>query len=472
MLHSGKIILSAILAAALLLTCFSDGAVYAQSGQSVLSAQNGTIVNCISAVNVRGGPSVKYSKIGTAPKGAVYSVFGKSGSYYKIDYNGKTGYVYSFYLSVSAALPVSTPTPSPAPTPATAVGTEKIVAGYYASWAAYSGYTPDQIPEGVTHVLYAFADIGADLKIKVGDSEVDFANFEKLRQLKLQRPELKTLISVGGWTWSGRFSDVALTSASREAFADSVVAFMLRYGFDGVDIDWEFPTGGGMTGNAERPQDKTNFTLLMKALREKLDEQGARDNCHYLLSFAGGAQAFYTNIELDKLGGIADFATIMTYDMHGPSASSVTDFNAPLYTPGESSPQYQWSCDEAVKLWTGRGFPKSKILMGIPFYGMKFNGVKNAGNGLYQSFSSGASIPYDEIVSAYLSNPAYRRYTHADALVPWLFNGSTFISYDDAASVAAKAGYIADSGLGGAAVWELSQNTDGTLLGVISGRLK
>lgn len=431
------------------------------------SIGTGRIVNCTIGVNVRSGPGTKYAKIGTAPKDAVYPVNGKLGSYYEIDFGGRVGYVYDAYLSVSAMPPATTPTPSPTPPETPGGEADRIIAGYYASWAAYSGYTPDKIPACVTHVLYAFANIGTDLKIKVGDPDVDPANFEKLRQLKQQRPELKTLISVGGWTWSGKFSDAALTDASREAFANSVVAFVVRYGFDGVDIDWEFPTGGGMAGNVERSQDKTNFTLLMAKLREKLDAQGALDGRRYLLSFAGGAQSFYTNIELDRLGNLVDFATIMTYDMHGPSTSSVTDLNAPLYTPKESSPQYQWSCDAAVALWSGRGFPKAKILMGIPFYGIRFSGVKNAGRGLYQTFASGSSIPYDKIVSTYLGNRAYVRYEHPDALVPWLFDGSTFISYDDAASIAAKAAYIRDRGLGGAAVWELSQNADGTLLSVI-----
>ena len=440
------------------------------AGADAGARQNGTIVNCSVSVNVRSGPGTKYAKIGSAPKGAAYEVTGKLGAYYEIVFGGRTGYVHEQYLSVAAAPPA--PAPSPAPSPEPGETGAKIVAGYYASWAAYSGYTPDQIPPGVTHVLYAFANVGSDLKIKLGDPDIDPANFEKLRQLKQRRPELKTLISVGGWTWSGKFSDAALTDASRTAFANSAVAFVKQHGFDGVDIDWEFPAGGGMAGNVERPQDRANFTLLMAKLREKLDAQGALDHKEYLLTFAGGAQAFYTNIELDRLGAYVDFATIMTYDMHGPSTSSVTDLNAPLYTPSESSPQYQWSCDAAVRLWTGRGFPKNKILMGIPFYGIRFTGVKKANDGLYQTFSSGGSIPYDKIASTYLGDPAYARFTHPDARVPWLFNGSTFISYDDPRSIAEKAGYINNAGLGGAAVWELSQNADGALLEALRSGLK
>ncbi len=427
------------------------------------TSQTGKIVNCTTSVNVRSGPGTSYSRLGVALKGAVYPVKGNSGSFYAIEYNGRTGYVSASYISVTS-ISTSIPTPTPPPTSAG----NKILLGYYSSWAAYSGYTPDRIPDGITHVNYAFAKIGTDHKIKMGDPAADPVNFEKLRRLKQQRPELKTLISVGGWTWSEKFSDAALTDSRRTAFADSVVAFVTTHGFDGVDIDWEYPVGGGLPENVTRPEDKTNFTLLIAKLREKLDAQGALDGRHYLLSFAGASGAFYAqNTELYKLAKYVDFATIMTYDMHGPWPGSRTDFNAPLHTPSENSPQYKWSCNAAVKLWTGEGFPKSKIIMGIPFYGVKFEGVEGAGQGLYQAFATGSSISYDLIATNYLNDPAYTRYEHKDAKIPWLFNGSTFISYDDPKSILAKAEYIQDTGLGGAAIWELSQNTDGALFDVL-----
>lgn len=307
----------------------------------------------------------------------------------------------------------------------------------------------------------------------MGDPAIDPANFDKLRQLKQQRPGVKTLISVGGWTWSGKFSDAALTESSRNTFADSVVAFIKQHGFDGVDIDWEYPVGGGLSSNTTRAQDKTNFTLLMAKLREKLDAQGVLDGKQYLVSFAGASGTSYANnTELAKLANHVDFAVIMTYDMHGPWAGSRTDFNAPLFAPTEYSPQYKWSCDLAVKLWTDKGFPKKKIIMGIPFYGIRFNGVPNVGQGLYQTFTSGSSVTYDRVVSTFLSDPSYKRYVHADAKVPWLFNGSTFISYDDPDSIGAKARFIRDKGLGGAAIWELSQNSNGLLVGVINNNMR
>lgn len=366
--------------------------------------------------------------------------------------------------------PLPAPDPSPIPSPEAPA---KIVSGYYAGWSAYSGYTPLSIPAAqLTHINYAFAKIGDDLKIALGDAYIDPTNFKQLSELKKTFPQLKTLIAIGGWNDSGKFSDVALTDASRTAFADSVVAFIKQYGFNGADIDWEYPVSGGLSTNVTRSADKTNFTLLLQKLREKLDAQGSLDGMKYLLTIAGGAGSAYTaSTELDKIANYVDYATIMTYDIHG-TWDSYTDLNAPLYTPAEASPQYKWSVDQSVKAWLAVGFPASKTVVGIPFYGYIYNNITGGGTGLYKAFSGGSSVSYDKIVSAYLTNSAYTKYLHSTALVPWLYSGSSFISFDDEVSVTAKANYIASNQLAGAAIWELSQNKDGRLIGALVNNLK
>ncbi len=349
----------------------------------------------------------------------------------------------------------------------------KIVSAYYAGWSAYNGYTPLSIKaDGITHINYAFAAIGEDLKITMGDSYIDPTNFAQLKQLKTVYPQLKTLISIGGWNDSGRFSDVALSDWSRTVFADSVIAFIKQNGFDGVDIDWEYPVSGGLSTNIRRPEDKTNFTLLLQKLREKLDAQGQLDGKKYLLAIAGGAGSTYaSNTELNLIANYVDFATIMTYDLHG-IWDAYTDLNAPLYAPTESSPQYKISVDQAVKLWISKGFPASKLVMGVPFYGYKYNSVSGGGTGIHKSYSGGSAVTYDTLLSSYINNTSYTRYFHSDALVPWLFNGSTFISYDDEVSIMYKAKYIVQSNLAGAAIWELSQNKGGQLLNALILNLK
>jgi chitinase len=227
-----------------------------------------------------------------------------------------------------------------------------------------------------------------------------------------------------------------------------------------------------LSTNVRRAADKTNFTLLLQKLREKLDAQGAVDGVKYLLTIAGGAGSFFTaNTELTKIGGIVDYASVMTYDIHG-TWDSCTDFDAPLYAPTETSPQYKWSVDQSVRAWTAAGFPASKLIVGMPFYGYIYNSVSGGGDGLYKTFSGGGSVSYDKVLSTYLSNSAYIKYVHSTALVPWLFNGSSFISYDDETSIGEKAKYVVSNQLAGASIWELSQNRGGQLLNALATNLK
>ncbi len=341
----------------------------------------------------------------------------------------------------------------------------RTIVGYYAAWAANTGFTPAQIDATrLTHINYAFANIGPDLRITLGYPYIDPFNFTLLNALKQTNPELKTLISVGGWTWSGLFSDIALTDASRRTFSDSCVAFIRQYGFDGVDIDWEYPVAGGLPTNIRRPEDKRNFTLLLQRLREDLDAQGSIDGRHYLLTIAGGSGSYYAqNTELSLIHPYLDYACIMTYDIHG-TWDTYTDFNAPLYLNNDPSPQYKWSVDSGVRSWTQASFPTEKLVMGIPFYGYIYGSVNNFNYGLYQPFSGANSITFAQVSAYYLNSPGFTRYFHPQSKVPWLFNGSIFISYDDAESIRFKTDYIKSNGLRGAMIWELSQDPNRVLL--------
>ncbi len=216
---------------------------------------------------------------------------------------------------------------------------------YYPGWATYDRnyQVADIDAEKVTHINYAFANI-ANGEVVVGDVYADTdkafpgdcwepgckrGNFNQLNKLKQKHPHLKTLISVGGWTWSNNFSDVALTDASRTKFADSAVRFIREWGFDGVDLDWEYPVEGGLVDG--RPEDKRNFTLLLKKVRQKLDEAGKQDGKEYLLTIASGANPNYVkNTELDQVQAQLDWINIMTYDFHG-GWENVSGNNAPLY---------------------------------------------------------------------------------------------------------------------------------------------
>lgn len=343
---------------------------------------------------------------------------------------------------------------------------EKKIVGYYAAWAAYSQLTPNQIQaDKLTHINYAFANIDSDFKLALGYPDIDGENIRQLMSLKEKNPDLKILLSVGGWNWSGRFSDAALTEENRRAFADSCVDFILQYGFDGVDLDWEYPVGGGLATNGKRQEDKENFTLLLKTVREKLDTRGSQDGRHYLLTIAGGADSSYVNkVELARIAPYLDYANLMTYDLHG-HWDLHTDFLAPLYSNDDPSPQYKTSVEQGVNAWLEAEFPSEKLVMGIPFYGYLYSSVTDLNQGVYQRFGGASSIGYQAIKNNYLNQSGYTRSFHSQSKVPWLFNGTIFISYEDPESISYKSGFIDTKKLGGAMVWELSQDPSGELLG-------
>lgn len=340
---------------------------------------------------------------------------------------------------------------------------KQVIIGYYPAWKSYTGYTPEKIDiSKLTHINYAFANIDDDYKIAMGYPDIDPINFKKFQELKKVNPDLKVLISVGGWNWSGRFSDMASTEESRTKFADSCAEFISKYGLDGVDLDWEYPVGGGMEGNSNSPQDKENFTLLLKNLREKLDGKGLKDNKEYLLTIAAGASNYYIkNTEVKEFHNYLNYVNIMTYDIHGPW-EMYSDFNSPLYN--NDTPQYKISIDSAVNSWIEAGLPADKLIVGIPFYGYKYSVPSNDNKGLYQKHTDGKAVSYKEIEKSYLNNPKFIKNFHNESLVPWLYDGNTFVSYDDAESISLKASYIKEKKLGGAMIWELSQDHEGKLL--------
>ena len=340
----------------------------------------------------------------------------------------------------------------------------RVIAGYLPAW---SDFDP-RIIDGskLTFVIYAFAGVSPKGLCSPGDLQDDIQDgFARLASLKARYPGLKFLVSVGGWTGSRWFTRAARSPGT---FADSCVSLFLEEGiFDGIDIDWEFPVeGGSFRGD---PTDKRNFTLLVRELRRRLDELGARRGRYYFLSIAGGANPnfIFRNTELARIAQYVDFIIVMAYDFHGPW-EKVTNFNAPLYpTASDPSPNpVDYTVDGTVRNYFAAGVPPEKILLGIPFYGHSWRGVQDENEGLYQPAAGpgpGTKEPgnlsfWD--IAAHYERP-FRKHFHPEALVPWLFNGDIFISYEDQESVALKARYIKAQGLLGAAVWELTADIPG-----------
>ena len=372
----------------------------------------------------------------------------------------------AWLAAVCLTLPLLTSPAGSAGTAAAAQASAGEVVGYYAGWSSYLGYAPSDVPaEQLTQINYAFAAIdGTTGKLVLDNPTQDKKNFQGLLALKKRNPELRIVLSVGGWDYSTYFSDVASTAKGRETFAQSCVDLLTAHGLDGMDLDWEYPVSGGQPGVIHRPQDKENFTLLLQAIRNALDRQERRDGREYVLTIAGAAGSGYlSNIQAQAVAQIVDHVFLMTYDIHGPW-DKYADLNAPLYTPADSSPQYRYSVDAAVRDWLKAGVPAEKLVLGMPLYGYIYQGVRSANSGLYSTFSSAKSVTYNQLKASYLGNSTYRKLRHAAAQVPYLYGNGAFISYDDAASIAAKAQLALERGLGGIGFWELSQDAEAELI--------
>jgi chitinase len=321
------------------------------------------------------------------------------------------------------------------------------------------GWTKEQIePFKLTHINYAFAVPAADGKL-APLTPVDSVNLARLTSLRAINKDLKILISIGGWGGCKYFSDAALTDASRKKFADDAVALLRKHKLDGLDIDWEYPAQVG-AGNIFRPADKQTFTLFLKALRDRLDQQGKVDKRssanHYLLTAAtGGDTAFVSHTELGKAQAYLDYVNIMTYDLyHGND--KVTGHHSPL-DQSKKGDQSRNSSISAVDGHIKSGVPARKIVLGLPFYGRGWTQVNPVDNGLFQpATGEHLFISYDELSDNYISKNGYTRYWDANAKAPYLWNPTTrtFISYADEESFVPKLAYVKEKKLAGVMFWE------------------
>jgi chitinase len=318
--------------------------------------------------------------------------------------------------------------------------------------------------ERLTHINYAFANIQGG-QVVSGFSKDD-ENFRVLAALRKKHPHLKILVSVGGWSWSGAFSDAALTPASRKRFVASAVAFVGHYDLDGFDVDWEYPGLPG-NGNTHRAEDKANFTSLMAELRTALEALGAPRGRHYALTFAAGASSeFLANTEMDKVQASVDFVNLMTYDFREAEGDPVSGHHANLY-PNPADPK-QVSADQAARDFLAAGVPARKLVLGVPFYGRAWGDVQGDGSGLYQP-GKPVGVQLDTkyaSLTTLVNRDGYLRVWDSTAQAPYLWNPQKriFISYDDPESLRAKCAYIRERGLGGVMFWEYYADRSGALL--------
>lgn len=319
----------------------------------------------------------------------------------------------------------------------------------------------------LTRINYAFANIKDG--VIVAESPADAPNFAMLAGLKQQNPSLQVLVSVGGWLWSGNFSDMALTPESRARFIDSAAAFIRQYKLDGLDIDWEFPGEVG-AGNRFRPEDKEHYTLLLQALRRRFDQEQRQLGRRLYLSVAvGSGHDWLEHTQMGLVAKAVDAVNLMAYDFYEPGDESITGNHAPLYhDPADPKPG---SAADSVRDFEQAGVPARKIVLGVPFYGHVWGNVGPVNHGLFQPGSElPRTAPRLQDVGSGQVPPGFTRYWDAASQVPYLYNdqAKVFVSYEDSVSLAVKCAYVRREGLGGIMFWEYTADPSGALLDTIN----
>ena len=352
------------------------------------------------------------------------------------------------------------------PISASSQSKKPVVIGYVGGYRGLV-HTDSIDAQKLTHINYAFVDM-KDSLAWLHREETDTINFRNLNALKAKNPDLKILISIGGWTWSKTFSDAILTDTLRRDFAYSASQIVKAYDLDGVDIDWEYP---GLRGdnNSFRPEDKQNYTLMFEAIRKSLDSVQAFTGKKYLVSTAvGGFSDFISHTEMDKVQKYLDFVNIMSYDFK-TEADTLTGHHTNLYSATHKADEQ--SGDRSVREFMAAGVPASKIVLGIAFYGRGFKVETDENHGLYEKILvTQRGGGFTRLKDSVINLQGYKRHWDKKASAPYLFNkdSKVFITYDDEKSVKLKCKYVKKNKLAGVMFWEYFSDPKGYLLTTIA----
>jgi chitinase len=317
--------------------------------------------------------------------------------------------------------------------------------------AYYSGNASgiDAYPvEKLTHIIFSFCHLKGN-KLNV-DNANDSLTIQHLVEMKQRNPNLKIILSLGGWGGCAPCSEVFSSKKGRKEFAQSVKHLSEYFKTDGIDIDWEYPAIAGYPNHKYMPADKQNFTALIQALRNELGNK-------YEISFASGGQAefLHKSVEWDKIAGLVDKVNLMSYDLVNGN-STVTGHHTPLYsTEGQVE-----SADNAIRFFDSIHFPLNKVVIGAAFYGRVFNVYKNAENGLYQPGSFDHGIAWKDFNKEALEQQGYVSFWDDSARAPYMYNKvqKKLFTYDDEQSIAIKTRYAVNKGLNGIMFWELAED--------------
>ncbi|OQS05479.1 hypothetical protein THRCLA_02391 [Thraustotheca clavata] len=329
---------------------------------------------------------------------------------------------------------------------------------YFGEWSPQLSnfHVMDIDASRITHVNYAFGIPNADGSITFENSTAAFTrvygadlgpsavqgNFGQLNAFKRLHPNVKVGLAIGGWGNSDAFGPIAASTSLRTEFVQNVVTLITDLGLDGIDIDWEYPTGSSVN----------DFYSLLQDLKSALNQLPFKTE----LSFAAQASTNDLGPILSKICAVVDTVNLMTYDLEG-SWSRATGHQSNLYTDPNAPGDFKSSTDVAAQYYISSGCPSSKLIMGMPLYGTSFENT----NGIYQKFTKPTQGSYEangNWIYKSLPLPGMTEQFDSATQATFGYNPTTrmFMSYDGPASTQAKANYIQQKALGGSMFWEVA----------------
>ncbi|WYZ36481.1 hypothetical protein EsH8_XV_000034 [Colletotrichum jinshuiense] len=363
----------------------------------------------------------------------------------------------------------------PAPSPSCpssgggAVGERRI--GYYASWSTMKSC--DAVPpedldvSGLTHVIFSFAFFDpSTFQITPMDANAGTL-LSRFTSLKRRKPGLETWIAIGGWSFNDpgnvpdtrrAFSNMAGSADNRRAFIRGLLNFMQTYGFDGVDLDWEYPGAEDRGGVAA---DYANYPIFLSELRAALGTRG--------ISVAIPSSFWYLqNFDLPAMARSISWFNVMSYDIHGVWDSS-NRFTGPFIRPHTNLTDIE----NNLELMWRAGVNPAQVTLGLGWYGRSFtladpscnvpNGVCRftAGANPGQCSNNAGTLTNSEIKRILASGTATESYD-AKAGVKWMhWNNDQWVSYDDGVTMQQKMDLASRRCLGGVMIWSIDQDNTG-----------